>query len=109
MSFSPNELFHLLNGCALSGLHSQPLIYLMAAPCRACIRSRSIYLMAAPYRACIRSRSIYLMAAPYRACIRSRSFTFRTGNRWAAAGAITERASVRQCCLDEQAAGLPAF
>jgi len=31
----------LFDGCALSGLHSQPLICLTAAPCRACIRSRS--------------------------------------------------------------------
>jgi hypothetical protein len=28
---------------AASGLHSQPVILLMAAPCRACIRSRSFY------------------------------------------------------------------
>jgi hypothetical protein len=34
---------HFINGCALSGLHSQPLILLMAAPYRACIRSRSFY------------------------------------------------------------------
>jgi hypothetical protein len=33
--------FRCLDGCALSGLHSQPLIFLMAAPFRACIRSRS--------------------------------------------------------------------
>src|SRR5207244_2080421 len=32
---------HPLTGCALSGLHSQPLILLLAAPYRACIRSRS--------------------------------------------------------------------
>ena len=31
------------NGCALSGLHSQPLMFLMAAPYRACIRSRSCF------------------------------------------------------------------
>ena len=30
-------------GCALSRLHSQPLIFLMAARCRACIRSRSFF------------------------------------------------------------------
>src|SRR5712691_6764333 len=33
-----------IDGCALSGLHSQPLLLLMAAPCRACIRSRSCLL-----------------------------------------------------------------
>ena len=52
-----NALLLLLDGCALrsgcalsrlrfaSGLHSQPLIYLMAAPYRACIRSRSLRSM----------------------------------------------------------------
>src|SRR2546430_17499090 len=44
----------LLTGCALSGLHSQPLMFLLAAP----------FLEAARYRAC----------ASRRACIRSRSF-----------------------------------
>src|SRR6266850_2083087 len=34
---------HFIGGCALSGLHSQPLILLVAAPYRACIRSRSFY------------------------------------------------------------------
>jgi len=77
------RVFSLIDGCALSGLHSHPLIYLMAAPCRACIRIRSfldgcalsglhshplIYLMAAPYR--LHSHPlIYLMAAPS-GCIR---------------------------------------
>jgi hypothetical protein len=32
---------HFIDGCALSRLHSQPLILLMAARYRACIRSRS--------------------------------------------------------------------
>ncbi|PYS54739.1 MAG: hypothetical protein DMG13_07040 [Acidobacteria bacterium] len=32
----------IFDGCALSRLHSQPLIFLMAARCRACIRSRSL-------------------------------------------------------------------
>src|SRR6266850_7384836 len=36
---------HLLTRCALSGLHSQPLIFLLAAPYRACIRSRSSLLV----------------------------------------------------------------
>src|SRR6267142_274762 len=48
---------------------TSPGIFLMAAPCRACIRSAHL-LLAAPCRACIRSAHL-LLAAPCRACIRS--------------------------------------
>jgi hypothetical protein len=50
---------HLLYGCALSRLHSQPLIFFMAARYRACIRKPLIFFMAARYRACIRKPLIY--------------------------------------------------
>ena len=40
--YPPNfRRYHLFDGCALSGLHSLPLMYSMAAPYRACIRFRS--------------------------------------------------------------------
>src|SRR5439155_18827063 len=50
------------------------LLYLMAAPCRACAARRAcIYLMVSPCRAHTRSARaqplIFLVAAPYRACI----------------------------------------
>src|SRR5215471_5639548 len=81
---------HLLYGCALSRLHSLPLIYFMAARYRACIRCRSSTLwlraIALAFAAahllygCALSRLhslplIYFMAARYRACIRCRSST----------------------------------
>src|SRR5258706_531276 len=80
-----------LFGCALPRLHSQPLIILLAARYRACIRSRSLSFWlratalafaAAHYPfGCALPRLhsqplIILLAARYRACIRSRSLSF---------------------------------
>src|SRR5688500_11206224 len=79
---------HLFTGCALPGLHSQPLISLLAAPSRACIRSRSSLCWLRPLGLAFAAAHLFtgcalsglhsqplisLLAAPSRACIRSRS------------------------------------
>src|SRR5437899_13101411 len=48
--------------------------FLLAAPCRACIRSRSSFLLAAPCRACIRSRSSASLYNVERKIVGSRNF-----------------------------------
>src|SRR5207244_4114632 len=80
-----------IDGCALSGLHSQPLMSLMAAPYRACIRSRSCLYV----NFCLMTRTCGSMArgAPNLTGSQNKGFALmcggiasRGGNSWVTRG-----------------------